>query len=485
MAFDRQPPASHKQILLRLSGLPCTLVLIFAFSRVALGSELTLVPKVDRRVELLSILFRLAGNPEYSMSPLKNYTADIDSYFSPYKGHPAALLARKLANERGVSFDAVMSMAVHISPPPELSPLVEFTDAVPDSRFGRKDALLLARVLNDFYRDTHFERFFAAHQHLYQLAEDRFRTVLGDLDLNWYKRFYGEVPRGHFNLILGMNNGGGNYGPRAVFPDGHEELFSIIGAGGSDKSGNPAFDGDYLGLIIHEFNHSFVNPAVAERWSEFAGADEVYKSVADQMQAMAYGNSEVMVQESLVRAAVILYFESRGHSSRDIQRRIIRERANSFLWMDELCSLLRKYTSQRGRYPTFDAFMPAVVQFYRGLPPRLGEIRANFDKYCVHVTGIQPFPNHSEGVDPAQRELIITFDKPLDPAHYSINYGAGGEEHWPITGSPEYLPGNQSIELRLALKPGWQYSFVLTGLSFASPDGFPLEAYTVEFKTKP
>lgn len=38
------------------------------------------LPKVDKRVELLSIVFRLAGNNEYNMDMFKNYVKDIHDY---------------------------------------------------------------------------------------------------------------------------------------------------------------------------------------------------------------------------------------------------------------------------------------------------------------------------------------------------------------------------------------------------------------------
>jgi Domain of unknown function (DUF4932) len=128
-----------------------------------------------------------------------------------------------------VGFDAVMSLADHLSPPPALKPLVTFTNDIPDARLGQDNAVLFSQRLAEFYRDTHFERFLVSHQSLYHLAEERFQLVLTDVDLSWYKSFYGNVRAGQFHLILGMNNGGGNYGPRVVRPDGHEEFFSIIG----------------------------------------------------------------------------------------------------------------------------------------------------------------------------------------------------------------------------------------------------------------
>lgn len=465
-------------------------VLIFAFAHASFGGEAAVSPKGDPRVELLSIVFRLAGNPEYNMSSLKTYTADIDAYFSPYKEHPAVVLARKLASEKGVGFDAVMSLAVHLSPPPALKPLVAFTDDVPDSRFGKDNAVLLAQRLADFYRDTHFEKFFAAHQSFYHLAEDRFRVVLTDLDLNWYNTFYGDVRMGQYHLILGMNNGSGSYGPRLVWPDGREEFFSVIGCATQDDSGNPTYSADYLPLIIHEFSHSFVNPAFARHKNEFASAGQVYERVADQMRAEAYGSSDTMVIESLVRAAVIQYLESRGHESREVLNRIRREQGIGFVWMDELVDLLHQYASQRNRYPTFESFMPAVAQFYLSLAPRITDSIAKFNQRCVHVTGMQPFPNHSSDADPTVKELVISFDKPVNPQAgprhhgYSISLGADGKDHYPISGTPEFLPGNRSIKLAVSLKPDWDYTFVLTPLAFATPDGYPLETYTIAFKTK-
>jgi hypothetical protein len=278
---------------------------MFTFGRPALPSPPALVPRVDPRVELLSIVFRLAGNSEYQMSPLKSYTEDIDAYFAPYKDHPAVLIAKKLASERDVGFDAVMNLAVHLSFPPALKPLVPFTDDIPDARFGRDNALLLARYLSDFCVDTRFERFLSEHQRLFEFAEIQLRSLSRGIDLGWFTAFYGTMPHNKFHLIIGMNNGGENYGPRLVEPDGREQIFAIIGVGRSDGAGNPLLDESCLGEIVHEFSHSFVNPVFAQHKDEFSSAEGVYKRVADQMRKEAYGSSDVMVEESLVRVAVI------------------------------------------------------------------------------------------------------------------------------------------------------------------------------------
>jgi large conductance mechanosensitive channel len=70
--------------------------------------------RVDPRVELMSIIFRLAGNPEYNQGRVEQYTKDVESHFGQFREHRTVELARGLRRKRGVSFDACMSMAVHL-----------------------------------------------------------------------------------------------------------------------------------------------------------------------------------------------------------------------------------------------------------------------------------------------------------------------------------------------------------------------------------
>lgn len=96
-----------------------------------------------------------------------------------------------------------MIMAVHLSPPPALKPIRPFDDNDPEPRWGKENAEHFAKLLHEFYRVTHAKKFFAAHRQMYQLAETRFAAKLTDFDLDWYQKFYGEMPKGRFNLILG------------------------------------------------------------------------------------------------------------------------------------------------------------------------------------------------------------------------------------------------------------------------------------------
>jgi hypothetical protein len=466
---------------------PWIIVMILSTCGLAAASEPPLTAHVDPRVELVGIVFRLTGeDSDYNKRYLKQYAADIDAYFSPYKNHPAVALAKRLAQRDDFDASAPMQIAVRVSAPPALEPLLPFSDNVPGAGFDKQTALLFLQQLRDFYRDTQFEKFLAAHRAFYRLAEDRFNVVLRDVDLNWYAKFYGETNKSKYNLILALNNGGSNFGAQYTLPDGNEERFSIMGSWTADNSGDPTFsDGTYLDTVIHEFNHSFVNPDFDHHKSEFAMAQKVFDQVSGQIRGLGYANSDEMVYESLVRVNVILYLESKGRSRAEIEAKIREEQKKGFLWMNDLFDLMHEYTAQRSRYRTFDSFMPVVAQFYRDLSPRLPEMKADFYKKYVHVTSVEPFANHSRSVDPATQEIIVKFDKPLVCCQYSINYGPDGKEHFPLTGKVNFVAGNQSLKLGVTLKPGWHYSLTLTDESFSSQDGFPLEPYTIDFDTKP
>lgn len=459
---------------------------ISAFGQTPLTAP-SITPQVDQRIELLSIVWRLAGSPEYNMNTLPAYSQEIDRYFAPFRDHPAVKMAQTLERTRGVSFDAVMALAISVSPPPELQPLVPFSDSVPEPRWGMEGTEKFLPLLRDFWRDTKFGDFFAAHAPMYRLAESRFTTTLSGVDFAWYPRFYGGAPSLRYHLLLGMNNGGGNYGPRLVYPDGRMELFSIMGCWTHDEHGDPTYpqNQEYLSTIIHEFNHSFVNPAVDAQWKSFSGADAVYRTVAERLQHMAYGDARTMVNESLVRAAVIVYFREHGEDQQANLRRIHREQAHGLFWMDQLVDLLDQYQAERGRYPTFASWLPQAELFYRQLALRAAPEYAAFQAHYIHVVGIRPFANHAQDVDPSVQVITILLDKPLDPkAGYSINNSADPNAGMPITGAPMFAAGGLHLELPVHLEAHQHYGFVLTPLAFAAPDGYPLLQYEVEFSTK-
>jgi hypothetical protein len=114
-----------------------------------------LVVGVDTRVELLSIVFRLAGAPEYVNNDLAGYAAAVDRHFAAHRDHPVVQQARALRSSLGVSHDAVMMMATHLDSLPGLAERVAFDDPsiVLHQRWRPAEARAFAATLRQFVVD--------------------------------------------------------------------------------------------------------------------------------------------------------------------------------------------------------------------------------------------------------------------------------------------------------------------------------------------
>ena len=329
----------------------------------------------DPRVELFSILSHLAGYPEYNMGQIASYEKDIEAHFGSFREHAAVVLMRRLREERNIGFDAVMNLAIRVTDASGLQESSSFDTLQSDldPRWRLEDARAVLEQARRFVKDTRFEEFWQAHRSLYELTETRMRQLLAkEIDLAWFDRFFGQRPAGDLLVIPGLVNGGACYGLKLKREDGSEDLYAVMGAWLKDEAGQPLFDESLTPFIVHEFAHSYVNHVVEKHRQELGGAGEqVYQAVAEPMRKQAYDNWKTMIDESLVRAAVVRYLAA--HKGPDTASGEIEEQETNraFLWMSELAALLAQYEASRERYPTLDSFLPEVVSYYRGLAPRI------------------------------------------------------------------------------------------------------------------
>ncbi|MBN1974901.1 MAG: DUF4932 domain-containing protein [Sedimentisphaerales bacterium] len=323
---------------------------------------------VDPRVELMSIIFRLAGNPEYNRSQFFSYIGDIETHFKKFKEHPVIKLAKQLRNSRGVSYDAVICMAIHIKDVNEfemLLPLEPWPETL-DKRWEKDKAAEFIDKAKQFARESKFNEFFNAHKSMYDRAAEQFSSMMDkEAHLEWFDEFFGARPGAEFTICLGMINGPGSYGGR-IKVDGKEKYYCIPGVNKFTLLGlgEPRFDKTIMPTVIHEFCHSYANPIVEAHQSEIENAGKrVYAAVEKQMERNAYGNWLTVMRESLVRACVVRYLvknDGIDTSNKQIKSDISR----GFLWMQELSDLLIEYEQQRNQYPALDAFFPKVIEFF-------------------------------------------------------------------------------------------------------------------------
>jgi hypothetical protein len=262
-----------------------------------------------------------------------------------------------------------MFMAIYLSQPPSLEQLVPFSSMIPERRWGEENAGRFAKLLKQFYADAKYEDFFKAHEGLYTIAQERFMPVYKALDTDWYNQYYGSQPDGSLNVIIGLGLGGGNFGPKVKHPGGREDSYAIMGTSSIDSTDQPVYSVDnYLPTLIHEFNHSFVNPLTKKYEKDFEGSGlKLFELVKAGMGNQHYTSWQTMMNESLVRASVIRYLLKHNPGGKEARYQLISDFGRGFFWMKGLVETLGVYETNRDKYPTLESYIPVLVEFYKNV----------------------------------------------------------------------------------------------------------------------
>lgn len=460
-------------------------ILLLIYSNIACSqNDILKPPQVDKRIELLSIVFRLAESEEYSSERFSKYTDQIKAHFEPYKNHALIQFIKDKLRPRGVGFDAVMAMAIHITDPPQMEAIIPFSNKIPETRWGKKQATAFLKLLNDFYTDADCESFFKAQADLYRIASKRFTHVYKALDLAWYREFYGTQPKGEFRIINGLGNGGGNYGPKIILEDGQEIIYAIMGTWRVDSLGLPNYKiENYFPVLLHEFNHSFVNHLVEAEQSLFKNSGKIiYEPLAKTMRRQAYTTWKVMIQEAIVRAAVVQYLKEHYPGGKIAQNEINTQVNRGFIWTKELVDKLGAYANKREQYPNLESFIPELAKFFDGVATRIDTLISDLDDKRPQVVSLEPFNNEDIQVDPHTNQIKVHFNQPLRGGN-SINYGPEGKEAFPKIEKVTYSEDKKTVIIALKLEPNKEYTMVLTGRAFRSVDGLGMHDYAIHFKT--
>lgn len=348
-------------------------------------------PKVDERVELLSIAFRLAGSKEYCEKKFPKYIDNIETHFNNYKSHDLIEYIKTELQQKGIGYDAVMKMAISISEPPNMKPLEPLSDKFPEQRWGKQYAKTFLGLLNQFYKDADCETFFKENAEIYKIASNRFDKVYQNLDLEWYQDFYGQKPKGEFRIINGLSNGHSNYGPKIMLSSGKEIIYAIMGTWSVDSLGLPEFPIDnYFPTLLHEFNHSFVNHIVEEYHSELHKSGQIiFNQVQDKMNNQAYASWETMCSETLVRASVIKYLKDHNSNKELIEEELNHNLKNGFLRIDKLVLELERYSNNREEYPTLESFMPEIVEHFKITASGITELKNSAERSRTQKNALQ------------------------------------------------------------------------------------------------
>lgn len=420
--------------------------------------------RVDPRVELVTVVARLAGLAEYRLPGIPAYDRAVDAHFTHQAAHPAVMMLKRLQVERGIGYNAVVEAALSASPQ-DWTPAVALTPW-PDGLDRRWDATSLRAfqaAMGDFARDSDAEAFFAAQQPLYAQVEAAVRGNLqGRLEAGWYRTQVPARAVAAFTVIPALLAGNNSYGPHLRLADGREQVFGVLATPALADGAAIEYPADpQLALLVHEFHHSFLNPWVdAHADVLLPAAQPLYEASAARMQALAYGDPRIMLYESLVRANTLRYLRRHGEDA--VLRRLLAEdRGKGFAWTPALADLL----DAEGAQPAFDdATATRVARLIAdwgrdgGARVAAEEARLEAERKARQAQGPQILallPAQDAEVAPGATELEVHFDRPMAPG-LSI-FGDVPQ----ISGKPRWNDSATILYLPVTLAPGGRYRLYL------------------------
>ena len=332
------------------------------------------VIEVSPSVELVSIIFRLAGNGEYNVLTIPSYDQDVKKHFEPFIDHPAVQFAAELAKKKGIGFDGPIWMAIQLANGLTPRKDIRFPQNLvsADKRWSTEDAKKFATLAEKFAKDTRFQDFFAQHKALYATAETRMRDVLEkDVRLTWFQKFFGKQAGTTFYAIPGMLTGDQSYGPSIKTTDGRRDVYAILTIY-SGKQELPDFSEEARHIIAHEFIHSYTNPLVDKFASKLEPSGEkLFSRTSDLMKRQNYGNWKALMYESLNRACGIRYtFATKGpEAAYQLSKQ---ERERGFYWVPGLADLLEQYDRQPREYKDLTQFFPKIIDYLNNYSNKAG-----------------------------------------------------------------------------------------------------------------
>jgi hypothetical protein len=211
-------------------------------------------------------------------------------------------------------------------------------------------------------------------------------------------------------------------------------------------------------------------------------ADEFYKIKQDVFNRQAYGNSQTMLCEILVRASVIKYMAD--HYPTNPEKSFSDEKSKGFIWIEELYNSLLIYEQNRDKYPTLKSYMPEIVKVFNKLNPQK---MVKEQEKLMPVMSIANIKNNAQDVDATTTtQIIVKFNKKMSTRANGSAYGTKGKEYFPeVIGAKWNEETKTEWILEVTLEPNKEYSIAFPAQWFLSEDGVNAKnTVYLDFKTK-
>lgn len=451
------------------------------------GQAQTRVPvDFNEGVELMGLVFHLAGAPEYNYEcgEPSRYVISADSCFAPFRDHEAVKMAHRLRTTT-LAYDAIASFGQHLVIHADGS-LAFDTTIAPGSddsfaRWSEEDKARFLPLLESFSKESHYAEWYASQEAFRRECVSAFATVEKELDAEWFAQFFGPLDDARFYITLSIFAGRNNYGCSATTKGGRDLLRPVIGCMLLTE-GHPTYPTEMvLPIVVHEFCHAYCNPLNASCWTLMgAKAGKLYKRDAGLLSSQAYSSPETMMNETFVRSSVIAYLSTHGVS--DLEPLIKEEESKGFVLTRDYVKALAAYMQQRSDYATMKDYMPQLIEVVNGFSYRRYE-REMARRQAHMVQSRCNIKDGANNIASGDCEIRITFSKPMDTGRVGVGMSRQGSDFPQVKGFA-WSEDARTLILNVVLQPNHRYGFGVLGYEFRSQDGSPVADNAWEFKTK-
>ncbi len=337
--------------------------------------EVNLSPRVhlqiDPRVELIQVIYFIA-NPKWYQERVSPYLVpaasrypylgDVAEYFGNYTNATAVRMVPMMVRQ-GIAYDAIPEFALHLNPV-NFSKAMNWSDML-KYRPWLNTTLLdeFARAVAQFANETDFWRFYNEHRAFYNETLIKFKEGNGGTILNvtqFEEGFFGENASSWTIVPLTLMSRGG-YGIH-MNRNGGKYVYAFLGFD-DVKDGIPTvhLSGDGITFLVHEFAHSFVNPAVDEYYGLFQPYESLYDPVREKLSMMAYTNFRIMLYETFVRAVEAYYLNITGDQE-EAKRKLGMYSVPFYFIKETYNAYVNDYMKHRDVYRNYTDFMPELAK---------------------------------------------------------------------------------------------------------------------------
>lgn len=293
------------------------------------------------------------------------YFQELKEFFEPYQDHKAIILAEKLT-KRGFTYDAPPNFILSLGSLPDLAPVNGYSQYLQKRAGGKRPLENFRQELVKLAAESDFLHFYQEQKpYLEELLISSTAGFDGQKILNWLQDFFGaEGDEYHLVLAPAFFPGGG-YGATIETKDGKVLVYQIIREFGQSED-TPEF-GDMYNLeqlSLHEWGHSFVNPALEKYRRQVRALNKLFIPVEERMAQMAYPSVEIFFNEQVLRAAVLLGTKDL-YGELEYARILEMERMLGFYLTDFTVEQLTYYRESRDEYPDFVQFVPYLLEQYK------------------------------------------------------------------------------------------------------------------------